>query len=333
MDPLETTITVALDEAVSELEDVIDYNPTDDSHDLHASIPAITPRSLSVSERLPPPAEGSVVLPVREPAVDAFVASRPLIVSPVPADDFAGAIRPVQISTVPLSTEAAIVVSDDGGTADPLPTNGSNPPIDSAVVSDDSASRFSFGHHEVVEFAGIDAVRGRLSAVPTEIDWTFTSPSLFSLRGPRSVLVAQPGPNAVRLELLGKRTEEPAAIRMVLAPDVTRVGLPALPSEHTFIGVWMVEDPGDYETATITVRYDEALAARLGRNESVLKLWVSDGTEWTLLMNDPSFGIDIDRNLIWAKTTNARFFAVSAPEPTVLVTLVSASLLMLRRRR
>jgi RNA polymerase sigma factor (sigma-70 family) len=313
---------------VAQLEASIDYAPNDDSHDLQTTLPAVTPRSLSVSERTSatattPPIPTSVPATPRPVDPSGTAESSPSNPAVVPV----AATQPDRFAFTSTSTTESGVVGQ-AVDASIAPTPAVNPKGTTRPRKPVPAV-----HNEVVEFAGIDRIRSGSFAVPTELDWSFGTVSLVKPTGPISTVFVTPGANAVRLELVGKRSSEPAAIRMVLAPDVTRVGVPALPTEHTFIGVWMVENPGDYEAATITVRYDELLASRLGRNESVLKLWVSDGKTWTLLLNDPSFGIDIDKNLIWARTSDARFFAVSAPEPALLGALVSASILVLRRRR
>ncbi|HQY89497.1 MAG TPA: hypothetical protein PK402_12665, partial [Tepidisphaeraceae bacterium] len=103
--------------------------------------------------------------------------------------------------------------------------------------------------------------------------------------------------------------------------------------EHTFFGLWKLDSAGEFEEADIEVRYDDVLASRLGLNEHWVKLWITDGTSWDLLVNDPSFGRDTNRNLVWASAENVKYFAVSTPEPATLGVIVCAMVIALRRRR
>ncbi len=119
----------------------------------------------------------------------------------------------------------------------------------------------------------------------------------------------------------------------LLAPD--RSDIPALPRGHTFIGVWSLDASlVETESIDLTVRYDDAMAAELGLDEQVLKLWGYTGTEWVRINGD-SFWRDPTHNLIGGTTGAIQFFAVSAPEPTGIVTvlLAGAGMLMRRRRR
>ena len=102
---------------------------------------------------------------------------------------------------------------------------------------------------------------------------------------------------------------------------------------YTFFGLWKLDSAGEFEEADIEVRYDDVLASRLGLNEHWVKLWITDGTSWDLLVNDPSFGRDTNRNLVWASTESFKYFAVSTPEPATLGVIVGAMVIALRRRR
>lgn len=119
----------------------------------------------------------------------------------------------------------------------------------------------------------------------------------------------------------------------LLATD--RSDIPALPAGHTFIGVWKV-DMGDIETdrISLSVRYDDAQAAALGLDESALKLWRYDGSQWQRVTGK-DFWRNTDANLIGGRVDSLQYFAVSAPEPTGLVTIAAlgAGMLLRRRRR
>jgi hypothetical protein len=140
--------------------------------------------------------------------------------------------------------------------------------------------------------------------------------------------------NAVELKLHDKRDPVPTQIRFVDLADVTLAGLPDTPRGHRFFGFWSVENAQAVGSADLLVRYDDLLMSRMGLNEKVVKLWVSEtGADWKLLLNDPSFGRDIDRNLVWASVDSVRYFAVSTPEPTLLGGIVSLGVVVMRRVR
>lgn len=138
--------------------------------------------------------------------------------------------------------------------------------------------------------------------------------------------------NSVKI-VLHDQTTSGSTIDFIKAPDTESLGLPPLPAEHTFFGLWKLDSAGEFATADIEVRYDDILASRLGLDEHWVKLWVCDGSTWNLLMNDPSFGRDTDRNLVWASASGFEYFAVSTPEPAALGVLFASALLALRRRR
>jgi RNA polymerase sigma factor (sigma-70 family) len=126
-------------------------------------------------------------------------------------------------------------------------------------------------------------------------------------------------------------TDAPASIEFV---DTSTTAIPALPKEHHFIGVWQLEVQSDFDSIDLLVHYDDLRAARLGLNERILKLWVSDGKEWSLLWKDPTFGRDIEQNLMWVTAgSDVKFFAASAPEPATLAVVLGAIGIASRRRR
>ncbi len=140
--------------------------------------------------------------------------------------------------------------------------------------------------------------------------------------------------NAVELTLHDKQNPSPTQIQFVDLADITLAGLPDTPSGHRFFGFWSVQNAGSVASADLLVRYDDLLMSRMGLNEKVVKLWVSEtGHDWTLLLNDPSFGRDTDRNLVWASVDQVRYFAVSTPEPTLLGGVVALGVVALRRVR
>ena len=139
--------------------------------------------------------------------------------------------------------------------------------------------------------------------------------------------------NSVRVTL--HDVTDPAAVQIaLLAPD--RPEVPDLPHGHTFIGVWSF-DAGAADIAggvDLTVRYDDGLAARLGLDESVLKLWQYRDGAWERIA-DASFARDIDNHLLSGHARgDLSYFAVSAPEPTSAgLLLLGGAALLLRHRR
>jgi MYXO-CTERM domain-containing protein len=99
--------------------------------------------------------------------------------------------------------------------------------------------------------------------------------------------------------------------------------------------VWSL-DTGDILPASVdvSVRYDDALAADRGLDELGLKLWRYADGEWSLVTGE-SFWRDVDHNLMGGQTNGLTFFAVSAPEPGAITTLLGlgAAALLRRRRR
>lgn len=140
--------------------------------------------------------------------------------------------------------------------------------------------------------------------------------------------------NSVRITLYDAKSDDRMSINL-LAKD--RSDVPTLPKGHTFIGVWSLDTNLARPSAVdLLVRYDDGLAADLGLNENVLKLWYYDSSGWHLLLNDPSFSRDVAQNLLFAHAPGSpSFFAVSAPEPTgiALLALGAAATFMRRRRR
>lgn len=141
--------------------------------------------------------------------------------------------------------------------------------------------------------------------------------------------------NGVRLTFHDVQREGLVEIAL-LASD--RDDVPTLPAGHQFIGVWSY-DGGGVEAAggtDLLMRYDDALAAQLGLNESVLKLWKYADGEWQRLDGDASFVRDPSLHTLFVHTDmeGAGFFAVSAPEPaSVGMAAGGLCLWALRRRR
>lgn len=137
--------------------------------------------------------------------------------------------------------------------------------------------------------------------------------------------------NGARVTLRNAVGSDPVTISFV---DTSSTAIPALPEKHHFIGVWELDTATTFEAIDLLVRYDDLRAARLGLNEQILKLWVSDGETWTLLWKDPSFGRDIYQNLLWVTAgEDVKFFAVSAPEPTTLLAMAAGVIGLASRRR
>jgi len=108
---------------------------------------------------------------------------------------------------------------------------------------------------------------------------------------------------------------------------------PARPTGHTFIGVWSADTLVNYDGIDLTVHYDEVLAASLGLNENILKLWVYDGESWIRII-DETFSRDMaSHTLAGSFDGKVIYFGVSAPEPSVLGVIAIATATLLRRRR
>lgn len=108
---------------------------------------------------------------------------------------------------------------------------------------------------------------------------------------------------------------------------------PQRPTGHTFVGIWSMDGSIDYSTLRLTVRYDYALAETLGLKESVLKLWVYRDQQWVRI-NDSTFARDLENHALSGSTTSGvEFFAVSAPEPTSIMGLLTMGAMALLRRR
>jgi RNA polymerase sigma factor (sigma-70 family) len=140
--------------------------------------------------------------------------------------------------------------------------------------------------------------------------------------------------NSARLTFTDVQSDAVVKIAL-LALD--RSDTPAFPAEHHLVGVWSF-DQNNLTAAgglDLQVRYDDALAAQLGLDENVLKLWKYDG-QWERLDFDPTFLRDPLNHTLFVHTdpTGMTYFAVSAPEPGTL-SLITGGLLLLsvRRRR
>jgi RNA polymerase sigma factor (sigma-70 family) len=140
-----------------------------------------------------------------------------------------------------------------------------------------------------------------------------------------------------------KAVNKPALLDISLL-SLDRADVPALPTGHTFIGVWSFDltPRGTPEDPTITggldlqVRYDHHLAEELGLSENVLKLWTFDDGRWIRHDFDASFTRDPDNHTLGVHLDGADFthFAVSAPEPgTIGLTVLGLSLCLGSRRR
>jgi hypothetical protein len=127
-----------------------------------------------------------------------------------------------------------------------------------------------------------------------------------------------------------------------------RGGIPPLPKGHHFIGIWSFDtqaverDPvtGILQSADLppggidlTVRYDDALAAQLGLDENVLKLWKFQDGQWQRIFD--GFERHPDLHILTGHTDgDIEYFAVSAPEPgSASLLIIGGAFAVLRRRR
>ncbi|MCY2952235.1 MAG: sigma-70 family RNA polymerase sigma factor [Planctomycetota bacterium] len=114
--------------------------------------------------------------------------------------------------------------------------------------------------------------------------------------------------------------------------SVDRPDVPTLPTGHHFVGVWEFGGTGvAYDQVGLTVRYDTTMVAKLGLDESKLKLWRYEGGHWEVVSD--SFNLDRVQKLISGRTSNLSYFAVSTPEPGGLLVLAAAAMFLGRRRR
>jgi hypothetical protein len=102
------------------------------------------------------------------------------------------------------------------------------------------------------------------------------------------------------------------------------------------IGAWDITSDFSFGTATLELRYDDALASLLGVTESNLKLWHYTGGAWTNI----TASVDtINKTITGLSVTSFSPFAIAedlavVPEPsTILLFVAGAGVLWLRRRR
>ena len=141
--------------------------------------------------------------------------------------------------------------------------------------------------------------------------------------------------NSVRFKM--HDAQQDGAVTIALLSPL-RSDFPALPEEHKFIGLWLFDaaSVGDFQSMDIQVRYDDAMADTLGLPEHILKLWEYDATTaaWRRLDGDPAFARDTLNHILSGRiSSDATYFAVSAPEPGGAVMVLIASAALLRRRR
>lgn len=140
--------------------------------------------------------------------------------------------------------------------------------------------------------------------------------------------------NSARLTLTDVEREGKLNIALMA---LDRPDLPPLPQGHQFIGAWNIDAGGLVAAGgmDLTIRYDEALAARLGLDESVLKIWTCDQGEWIRRDFDPTFVRDPVGHTLGVHTElgTISYFAVSAPEPGISGMMAAGIGLYLCQRR
>lgn len=136
----------------------------------------------------------------------------------------------------------------------------------------------------------------------------------------------------IQIDLLAP-VEEIAPGRYLNVASAGELG-PELPLSHRFIGLWRMETVGDLVSDLhMTVRYDDLLLGARGLDESAVKLWYFEADHWHRVLGD-SLKVDFDRKHISGDVPHdARFFAVSTPEPASLSLLAITAGLLLRRSR
>jgi hypothetical protein len=125
----------------------------------------------------------------------------------------------------------------------------------------------------------------------------------------------------------------------LLAADRTDIPAFAANADARLIGIWdfdLTLDPTTQSTdlggSSITIRYDDALAADLGLSESDLKVFQYVDGHWIELAS----ALDLPDHIISASTDSISMFAVgtgSVPEPGSLLLLTVGMLGVLARRR
>jgi hypothetical protein len=117
--------------------------------------------------------------------------------------------------------------------------------------------------------------------------------------------------------------------------SLDRQDVPALPQGHRFIGLWRMDASAALEGVELAVRYDEAMAQRLGIDESMLKLWMhAPGGQWQRL-DERDLGRWPDINILIGRDVagDSNWLAISAPEPAWLGGVLLAGWMLVRRRR
>jgi len=87
-------------------------------------------------------------------------------------------------------------------------------------------------------------------------------------------------------------------------------------------------EPGGLD---LIVRYDDALAAQLGLDENILKLWKYQDGQWTRILD--GFERNPDLNLLSGHVDGGiAYYAVSAPEPGTVTLFFLATAYAIGRR-
>jgi MYXO-CTERM domain-containing protein len=208
-----------------------------------------------------------------------------------------------------------------------------------------------YGVHRTLDLSAVGAIRNAVANPPDGHNGWFAQQ--------RGKLVLPDAPLVAGVATWGEDPADPQldlvnSVRIKVDPAIfgsvtlallsaDRTDYPSLPSGLKPLGLWEIDAVGFMlADATLTVRYDSGLATDLHVANNI-SLWGYDG-QWALA---DSIVIDRTNRLISGELSGVSLFAVAGsgtniqpalsvsitPEPSAMLGLLSAGLLLLRRRR